>query len=91
MYCKYLEALNNMANTMNGTLMGLSSGEYEIQYDNGGSSDPLSCGSSLEVYEDGHWLLGKLAYSNSKGGYYIFNDKENPALYSTMKVKKIVS
>lgn len=35
-YYGFIKLLDIAENTMNGTLKGLSSGKYEIQYDNGG-------------------------------------------------------
>ena len=71
-----------------GALRELDNGKYEIHFNDGAISYPLSCGSSLEVYINDVWIAGRVEHSNSKGGYYLHDGEENPALYQGLKVRK---
>lgn len=67
--------------------------KFEIDYDQGGSSYPLSCGSPLEVHleadeetgrEEG-WYSGRVEHNNQ--GYYFYGDWKT-LLYEGMRVRK---
>lgn len=79
--------------TKEGHLRENSSGKFEIDYCNGGTSYPLSCGCSLEVYlqedieadiEEG-WYAGRVEHTGGKG--YYFYGPGKPSLYDGMKVR----
>lgn len=82
--------------TEEGYLRENSSGKFEIDYCLGGTSYPLSCGCSLEVYlqedpeadiEEG-WYSGRVEHSSrdGKSGYYFYGPGK-PFLYDGMRVR----
>ena len=78
-------------NANEGILKENNSGKFEVQYNNGGSSYPLSCGSSLEVYleEDSEqeieagWYAGRVEHSDR----YYFYGPGKPFLCDGMKAR----
>ncbi|UZW13229.1 DUF5348 domain-containing protein [Clostridium pasteurianum] len=76
-----------------GYLRENSDGKFEIDFDCGETSYPLSCGSSLEVYlkkdveEDieQRWYVGRVEHTKDKG--YYFYGANKPSLYNNMKVR----
>jgi hypothetical protein len=79
-----------------GYLKENSYGKFEINFAKGGTSYPLSCGSSLEVYlqenieagiEEG-WHAGRVEHTSrdGKSGYYFYGPGK-PFLYDGMRVR----
>ncbi|MDP4146179.1 MAG: DUF5348 domain-containing protein [Bacillota bacterium] len=77
--------------TKEGYLIQDSNGKFKIAYYSGGTSYPLGCGSSIEVYLQGSrdlkidegWYCSRVEYSN---GYYFYGFG-NPRLFNGMKVR----
>lgn len=100
-----VEKLRDLEHTMEyfskptkiGYLRENSTGKFEIDFDNGENSYPLSCGNRLEVYyEDSYcdegnpkdWYAGRVEYQlrNGQSGYYFYGPGK-PFLYNGMKVR----
>ena len=75
--------------TKEGQLQEQSNGKFAIEYMDGTESDDLSCGSSLEIYdqEEG-WLFGRV---EAKDGQYYFWGEGRPFLYTGMRARKRIT
>lgn len=62
-------------------------GKYYVRYDDGKESNDLSCGTSLEIYDEDweEWIAGRVEHD---GEYYFYGHKDKPRLYVGMKVRK---
>jgi len=73
-----------------GYLIQNSSGQFEIEFINGGGSYPLCSGKDIEILitVDG-WMMGRVEYTIMHNkGYYFYNEElKHPALYSGMKTR----
>ncbi|AKN32417.1 hypothetical protein Ccar_16750 [Clostridium carboxidivorans P7] len=78
-----------------GRLRKNSYGKFEIDFNQGGTSYPLSCGRSIEIYlaadeeigRDGGWYSGRVEHNNQ--GYYFYGQWKT-LLYDGMKVRERV-
>lgn len=61
------------------------SGRYYIAYDDGTSGSNLTCGSSLELFSDDEWILGRV---EARDQVYYFWGSGQPTLYRGMRVRK---
>lgn len=78
-----------------GVLVEQSDEKFHVEYNDGGESYPLSCGSSLEVYfnredwdndiDDVGWYSGRVEFKD--GHYYFYGPGGNQMLYTGMKVR----
>jgi len=62
-------------------------GKYYIAFDDGSPSCNLSCGSTLELYDD-DWIIGRV---EAKDGEYYFYGGDRPHLFRGMKVRKRIN
>lgn len=73
-----------------GYLIKLPNDKFELRTKKGKPIRYFSCGSPIEVYskETGEWCVGRVEYSNDKGGYYFYNNYlGHPALLEGMKAR----
>ena len=75
--------------TKEGQLQEQSNGKFAIEYTDGTESEDLSCGSSLEIYdqEEG-WQFGRV---EAKDGQYYFWGDSRPFLYTGMRARKRIT
>ena len=59
--------------------------KYYIDYDDGSTSCLLSCGSTLELFLDGEWIIGRV---EARNGDYYFYGGDKPSLNYGMKARK---
>ena len=76
-----------------GVLVQNNNGKFVLKFDDGGSSYPFSCGSSIEIYlaydlEESGWYAGRVEHTTRDGqtGYYFYGPGK-PFLYSCMKAR----
>lgn len=59
--------------------------KYYIDYDDGCQSALLSCGSSLEIFYEGDWVIGRVEAQDRN---YYFYGADKPLLFKGMRVRK---
>lgn len=59
--------------------------KYFINYSDGLESSLLSCGSTLEIFNDGEWIIGRV---EARDGKYYFYGLDKPFLFVGLKVRK---
>lgn len=67
--------------------------KFYIEYDDGETSNILSCGNSLELFYDDEWFYGRVEgrskqYTTTFQNEYYFYGADKPALYVGMRVRK---
>lgn len=60
-------------------------GKYFIVYDDATESHNLSCGSTLELFLDDEWIIGRV---EARDGKYYFCGADRPFLFRGMKARK---
>lgn len=67
-----------------GHLVENNQNKFYIEFVDGTTSYPLSCGYAIEAYLDGEWHVGRIEH-NTKG--YYFHGADKPMLYRGMRVR----
>lgn len=79
--------------TTEGWLRESDNGKFFIESNDGKKSYDLSCGDSLELYQEGEWHVGRVEHRTTEigKGYYFYGCDSRPFLHQGMKVRKRVT